>query len=121
METSEMNSPTQPQARSVREIIETKEFVQAMTMPTCKRLQECVDTPKAISSKQREWFNKWVGLQLFDEPQLLALERAAVSFAAEFGKEPKRGCLLLFFGNNGTGKTHVASALYQWARKCTGL
>jgi DNA replication protein DnaC len=45
---------------------------------------------------------------------------AVWAFCVGYAKTPARGRMLVLYGNNGTGKTHVAVAVKKWAEHVAG-
>ena len=86
--------------------------------PTQRRLIALREQP--LSAKQQEWSRRWIGVRSFGEPQLERAERTVVAAARLMSKSPHAGALIVFFGRNGTGKTHCARALVNWAKTTFG-
>ena len=51
-------------------------------------------------------------------PQISHLEKVIYDFCANYSKSPGRGERLIIFGENGSGKTHAARAVFHWASQC---
>lgn len=49
--------------------------------------------------------------------QLKELETAVFNLCAEYARSPKRGYRMVIYGNNGTGKSHAAKAIFGWASR----
>lgn len=69
------------------------------------------------SERGRAWREKWLKLDTHHSP---VMEKAAIEvadFCFGIWHRPGRGRLLLLCGMNGTGKTHLAKAIFRWCRK----
>jgi DNA replication protein DnaC len=60
------------------------------------------------------WQQKWLGMDI-THPTLQKLADKAERFASRFLKRQQGRKLLVIIGNPGTGKTHTARRLTQWA------
>lgn len=85
-----------------------------------------VTTPPTILSKQqndelrarmRVWCSRNLRIQTNNNPQLEDLERAAYRFCSGVWDTPTSGYLLVIYGANGNGKTHVARNVFNWIKK----
>lgn len=64
--------------------------------------------------KRSDWLAKWMRL----EPTHYQLKVAMVqiyNICSEYAKSPARGKTIVIFGENGSGKSHIAKAVCQWA------
>lgn len=109
-----------------RETLETIE-------QTCQRILATLESSKAqrttpppasensnaseLNIRKRNWLDKWLRLETANHPQLLELENVVYQFCSDYSKCPKRGYRLVIFGENGSGKTHAARAIWRWAHR----
>src|SRR5438094_2535177 len=105
--TSAMNSTIQSAARSVKEILDSKEFAATINSTTTQPLPP-------LNAK---WTQSVLRLQCGEWPQLKQLEYEVWRFCHELYADPVHGRLLVIYGVNGTGKTHCAEAVYWWAKR----
>lgn len=62
------------------------------------------------------WNAKWLKLETTHHKKLKELEREVGRFCFGCWLTPGNGRLLVLFGNNGSGKTHCAEAVRDWAK-----
>lgn len=66
------------------------------------------------------WLDKWLKLTI-THPQLVNLENQVWNFASAYAKSPAKGRTLIVYGENGSGKTRTARAVFKWARSVAML
>lgn len=87
-------------------------------------LKALAATQSTITERQqppnRQWLEKHLNLKTSHHPKLKELEQEIWWFWYDLTKSLPanivRGRLLVIYGENGTGKTHCAKAVYNWAR-----
>jgi DNA replication protein DnaC len=72
-------------------------------------------TDKQKSQKQA-WLDKWLRLNPH-HPLLARLQNEVWSFCANYAKRPSSGYRMIISGENGTGKSHSAKAIHNWASR----
>ena len=60
-------------------------------------------------------FAEWLGFKTFGDPELTKVVQACAEWHAAF-KSKQRPRWLSLIGNSGTGKTHCATRLWNWAK-----
>ena len=61
-----------------------------------------------------EWFEKWIGLDCYNEP-LRNMQTAVQNFCANWVQNRRENPLLFLAGESGTGKTHCARRVARFA------
>lgn len=86
----------------------------AQTINQALRTATSATTPTSPLTASKEKFADWLGIRTFGDNQLEKLVAACAEWAGAFkaGLPPR---WVSFLGPSGTGKTHCARRLWQWA------
>ena len=88
--------------------------------PSSSDKTKSVQPAKNYEEKKRAWLDKWLAMEA-RHPQLQRLENSVYSFCEAYAKCPARGHRLIIFGENGSGKSHCARAIYHWATSSVAI
>lgn len=101
------------QAKPISQILETmaSSLAQRATERPSRDSRE-----KWSPEKRRAWLDKWLRLRI-THPQLAAAELEIFKLCGQYFSEPARGRTVVIYGENGSGKSHIAKAVNHWANR----
>lgn len=86
------------------------------TLALSKPQQSTPPSPASNDSAKRDkWIRRWLRMEL-NHYQLKVAVNQIHDFCANYSKNPARGNTVVIFGENGSGKTHLAKAVSRWQR-----
>lgn len=75
------------------------------------------ERPKKDSSR---WADKWLAMKE-THPDIAVLKQVVIAFCSGYARAPRVGRRLVVYGENGSGKSHVARAIHKWANRAAIL